>query len=386
MTIKQCILTGVDLTPDVDSKAHVIPSALGGTLKPLGILSQEANTILNDKVDFPLIKALTPIMGLIGGVPDRSEPQAVNMYTEDGKLMRVAFGKAIQLGAPEFKEEETEKGTVYQIAVRTMKEARTMLGRVKKKHPNFDIEAALAHAVMTESFVEGQLNIKLQFGPISVFPAIFAMAAVFATLHGVAPHPEFVSYINAFEPPDLGILAGAPIPHNSPLPPDTFYWMPSPSPMPPAPDDAVTHIVALVADPKRKRALVYAELFNLVCVGVSFPYDGDDLVTGKYGLNVLTGEVVDFTFDVDAVRALDWEATHTLGEPALFADTQARTSHLIGMAQTRSEMHEVLRIAQQVLGRPIESAPITPEEIGKIAQALAARKQAQVDAAKKKPI
>lgn len=42
--------------PDSDSAAHVIPSALGGRLKPKGFLSQEGNRILNDKGNPPFLQ------------------------------------------------------------------------------------------------------------------------------------------------------------------------------------------------------------------------------------------------------------------------------------------------------------------------------------------
>lgn len=67
------------LAPANDSKAHIIPSALGGRLKSLGILSNAANIELNDKFDNPLVKAFHPLMSLIGGSRDFGENQPVRM-------------------------------------------------------------------------------------------------------------------------------------------------------------------------------------------------------------------------------------------------------------------------------------------------------------------
>ena len=75
MTTRKCILMDETLSKDNDSKAHIIPSALGGNIKPKGILSASANTILNDKFDSPLIKSLSPFMALLGAIPDRGEVQ-----------------------------------------------------------------------------------------------------------------------------------------------------------------------------------------------------------------------------------------------------------------------------------------------------------------------
>src|SRR4051812_31510717 len=65
--LKSCIVTGDPISPVNDSKAHVIPSALGGRLKPKGILTVEGNGILDDKFDYPLTESFQAIMNLIGG-------------------------------------------------------------------------------------------------------------------------------------------------------------------------------------------------------------------------------------------------------------------------------------------------------------------------------
>lgn len=52
-----CVLLGTTLTEGPgktqDSVAHILPSAIGGRLKPKGILSSEANSILEKQVDGP---------------------------------------------------------------------------------------------------------------------------------------------------------------------------------------------------------------------------------------------------------------------------------------------------------------------------------------------
>ncbi len=44
-----CIITSEPITRENNSRAHVIPSALGGRLKPWDILSKDGNTLLGDK-------------------------------------------------------------------------------------------------------------------------------------------------------------------------------------------------------------------------------------------------------------------------------------------------------------------------------------------------
>ncbi len=67
----KCILTGVDITEAAknDSEAHIIASALGGRLKPKGILSINGNNVLDRKVDNPHIKAVQPLYDTIRRKP-----------------------------------------------------------------------------------------------------------------------------------------------------------------------------------------------------------------------------------------------------------------------------------------------------------------------------
>ncbi len=81
---RHCILTGEKLTPENNSKAHVLPSALGGRLKSKGILSNAANEELNDKFDLPLVQTFQPFMALSGGSRDRGENQPVRMTDAEG--------------------------------------------------------------------------------------------------------------------------------------------------------------------------------------------------------------------------------------------------------------------------------------------------------------
>jgi hypothetical protein len=366
MITKHCILTGVELTPKIDSKAHVIPSALGGRLKPKGILSGDANETLNDKFDLPLIQSLQPIMALVGGARDRGENRPTRMYGSDGKELLVVFGKPVQLSEPEFDVSETSDGKkIYSIRARTMKEARNLLGRVKKDNPSFDINEAMKHALVAESYSVGQLSARIQIGPISIFPAVFGMAAVYAAHCGLSPHPEFTTYVGTVQPLGTNTKIEDCSLGQAPLPPDTFYWMPSPNPI--ERSESVTHILLLVADPDRKEALIYVELFNLVCVGVRIPFFGNELMVHRYGIDIVTGKEFDPKIDVPSIRTLPWAATHQFGDAALIKKTIARMNHLLHVAHNRSRELELTKIVSEELGE-VDGRPVTAEQINRIVE------------------
>src|SRR4051812_22937214 len=109
---KTCLICGDPITCENDSRAHVIPSALGGRLKPKGLLSAYANGALNDAVDLPLIRAFEPIMSQLDGSRDRGTNPCVRMTNAAGRTYDVGFGKPLKPSSPEFSMDEQPDGSV----------------------------------------------------------------------------------------------------------------------------------------------------------------------------------------------------------------------------------------------------------------------------------
>ena len=196
----RCIITGDPITPENDSKAHVIPSALGGRLKPLGLLSRDANTLLGDTIDLLLIQAFQALMTLLDGSRDRGTNRPVRLTDENGRTLIFEFGEPLKLAQPSYTETPTGDGMEFHIDARNLKELRTLLGRVKAKVPSFDIDEAVKQAVVTRTWPDGVLRGQLQIGPGVVFPAVFVAASVFAAHHGFDPHPRLRAYVSGFDP------------------------------------------------------------------------------------------------------------------------------------------------------------------------------------------
>ena len=360
MTINKCILTDAVLTEENDSKAHILPSALGGRFKPKGILSKKANETLNDKFDLPLIHALSPFMALLGGARDRGENKPVRMTDKSGQSYSAVFGKPLKLAEPKFQEKETPDGRLYRITARTIKEARTLLGRVKKNHPELDIEQAINQAEVRESYVDGMLRITLNIGPNVFFPAAFAISSVFAATKEMKIHSEFKAYVENFEPSS---------PPDEPeetrvvaiMPPDTFYWIPSRTWFKTIAE--VSHVLVYFGDPTRKQALFYLELFNLPGIAVVMPYDESSTVIHTYGVDVLDGKEIGVYVDEIFLQSASWEATHTNGDEELFKLGKLKVEKLIGLVHSRSQSHEIERILEQELG--------SPEDVKKISERIA---------------
>jgi hypothetical protein len=353
--MKKCIVTGEEITLDNDSAAHVIPSALGGRLKPKGVLSQEGNRILNEKVDAPLTRTLGPFMALLGGSRDRGENSPVMMHA-NGTDYFITFGEPIQLARPEYLERVNDQKTVIEIKARTMKETRQLLGRVKSKHPNFDVDAALAAATEQSTYLPYMLGARLNVGPNPIFPAVFTIANVYAASLGMPIHIEFPSYIHCLPNRVKREVEGQEVSVN--MPPDTFYWLPQVLPVfRPA---GVTHIVSYFGDPDRKQALAYVELFNLPGVAVVLPYHGSELLSKSYAIEVVTGLEQPAGIDETAYRQ-SWVSTHDI--PDLFELVEHSVGRVLELATKRMREREIERIISEVIG---EAPVLTAKHIAEI--------------------
>ncbi len=343
---RRCIISDEVLTADNDSRAHVIPSALGGRLKPLGVLSRSANTLLGDTVDQLLVDALHPLMAQLDGSRDRGSNPPIEMEDADGRRYRVDFGETIQLARPDYCVTEEPDRTVISIQARTMKEARTLLGRVKSRVPDFDIDEAIKHAKVVRSWPpgDGMLRSQLEIGPRRTFPALFVAASVFAASRGLACHHSLRAYVETF---DI---------ENPTLPPDTFNFY-STEPWATAPGE-VTHKVVFLGDPVRGLALVFFELFNILEIAVTLPFNGSEQRIETYGVDVLTGAEVQVDVNAAAILSRRWEATHDL-EPRLYEIIEKRVGRILKIAQRRGADVTVQRDIDEFQARLADGGILT---------------------------
>lgn len=356
MCPKHCILTNEELTSDNNSKAHVIPSALGGRLKPLDILSKEANRILGEKFDLPLIQALQPIATQLNISRDRGQNQPFKMIDGSGKVYWFSFDKPLKLTRPEFSTQETEKGTQVFVSARNQKEARTLLGKIIAQYPGLDIDDLMKHAVSQKVWPNGMLNFEIPFGPPIIFPAAYVSASIFAAYKGYDPHPQFRNFVLKYDP------------EKPSMPPDTFYFIPEHAWISAKGD--VTHIMSLITDAKKGNMLIYIELFNTVCVGVRIPFDGNIDACASYGIDVLTGQEVQVLINEEYVSGLPFSATHKPGDKVLRDLMQDKLARIIAISQELAFNAQMKEILFRAFGSP-DGRPLLAVDYAKLVEEIA---------------
>lgn len=369
MTTKKCILTGIPLSQDNDSKAHIIPSALGGNIKPKGIISAEANAILNEKFDNPLIKSLSPLMALLGAVPDRGSVQPTRMKDSSGKEYFVQYGTKLKPTKPEISSiRKSDDEIVYEIKARTHKEAKTLLRKIKKDHPeiNFDIDNVVKKLESVDSPIEGMLHQKLDVGPNIFFPVSFVMASIYSVSKGGRVHPKFKYFVDNFDPTTLSNDNDL-IDKKATIPPDTFYWIQRTEWFQVSVE--ISHVLFLFCDAERKKSIFYVELFNLPGVAVILPYEGESDAVFTDGIDVLAGNKIDVFIDICAFKSLKWETTHPweIGKREDFrVIAKHKVKRVIEIAQERSEKDEINRLLKQKIKNFDDNHVPSPEELKQI--------------------
>ncbi|RYG31722.1 MAG: HNH endonuclease [Burkholderiales bacterium] len=360
MSTPTCMLSGEPITEANNSRAHIIPSALGGRLKPFDLLTEDANGELNDKVDLPLIRAFQPLMVWIGGSRDSGKTPPVRMKDENGRSYEVNFNEPLRLSKPEYKTEKTEEGVRIEITARTHKELRTLLGRVKKDFPDFDVEEAIQRHQLVSKPLEGFLHTQLQIGPNVTFPAAFAAASIFAAYHKQSPHHSFAEYVHAIDAEaDRSTI---------PMPPETFFWHTA-RPWSVA-DAKAAHVIGFVGNASRQQAICCVEYFGVISVATLLPYAKTTDFTALYAVDVISGREVSGNIDAALFADTPWQATHALGDEALYADVQDRIAGFMEVARKRELSHAIGDVFDETFG-PADGKALTNDDISALSENLA---------------
>jgi len=298
--MSKCIITGVDLTPEEESEAHVIPNALGGRYKPRGVLSKIANSDIGQYVEGPFIRRYAPLMALLGAKRQRGDHPPFTVEGPDGMRYRYDPDGEITPAKPSYRSEATgTNGERIEIVARTMSELRTLLGRVTANHPEFDVEMAVTKAQVT-SEVSPTVKVELEFGPHSAFPLTFFAAATLNAARGLPHHPDAGDYLRIRKSIDPNLSAK--------LPPDTFYWEPGfewTRQCPPA-----SHVIASIASPRRKLVITCLRLAGLATMATVTPYAGSHARLVSYAVDVVAGQNIDASVDAKRIAQEQWSATH----------------------------------------------------------------------------
>lgn len=291
-----CRGCGAALTSANDSEAHIIPKALGGRLKPKGIICRVCNTELDRLADNALINAFG------------HWPTLLNIPREGGgnptKIVEMTSGRRVRLEPDgkltaidvKYEVTSTDDGHAIEITAGNMKTVRQLLQRVKKQFPQFDSKAAEQDARTMGLEDEDELTLRLDFSPKAVFGGVITALWLFIihkTGYAIMDWPRLLKCIA-----DMQANGG------------TFRYLVDGVADLRGPDIPLGHKIVVRNIPTTGKLIVYVEILGVLKVGGLFAATSgpSELIEHIYAYDVL-GRVdrsSDFSIDGAEFEKQDW--------------------------------------------------------------------------------
>lgn len=159
-----------------DSEAHIIPNALGGRLKPKGIICRDCNTKLDELADNALVEAFGDWPTLLDLPRDRGGNPVKLVGTRKGRKVYLSPDGSMTRADVVYEEREVSDGHSLTIGAGDMKTIRNLLKRAEKRfkeqYPHFDAKVAEQHAKTVDVKDDDELRFRFDFSPQAVFGGV----------------------------------------------------------------------------------------------------------------------------------------------------------------------------------------------------------------------
>lgn len=335
-SVPPCRGCGQPLTKDVDSKAHVIPSALGGRLKPKGLLCRTCNGRLDRLADNDLVAALGFWSTFLGISRDRGDNPDLLWTAADGTQYWMGEGGNIELRKAYGKLVTEGEVARFEIRSPNMKLLRNKLGHLKSKIPDLDIQQIESDAIRTSERLSKALKQSVEMGPARTFRGAFVILWLFCLAQTGKLFAPWGRLIEMLEGDDtLGL----------------FCYVTNPEVWLIGPDIEVAHRLVLKSDNSKRALFGYVDLFGVLRVGGIIAKDWDDDVEEVYAYDLIKCEDVSGRFTVSpAFSALDidkpglrFKADHT----KVMAEVSANFNRLVPTGMARLQSFEINQLVSR---------------------------------------
>lgn len=285
MTIlsSSCVLCDCILTDETSSKEHLIPRAIGGRKKVKGFICRQCNNNTGSTWDAALADSLNPLSLLCkikregGNVPS----QKFKFISGDEVVLK--SDGSMTIPKPIYSKKEESGKIEINIQARSPQEAKKMLSGIKKKHPDFDMEAATNNLSFSEQYPDAPLHIQFEFGGHEAGRSLVKSALALAIENKISANAcgEAVVYLKDISAPAcFGYYYERDLIINRPK-------------------DTVLHCVAVSNKNTHGQLLAYVEYFSAqrMIVRLSRNYSEKD-VHAIYAIDPIKGDEVELTFDL----------------------------------------------------------------------------------------
>jgi hypothetical protein len=284
MTPFHCALCNQVLTPDNNSREHLLPNGIGGQKTVRNVLCKPCNDRTGAEWDASVSKQLNFLNLLFAIKRDRGTVQAEDYTTVSGQTVRKHPEGHLTLPRQEPVRTQTDQGLRIQTRVTTQQEAKTLLLGMKRRYPQLDVEEHMRNIRVEHSYLSDPILARLQLGGVQAGRSFVKSAYTLAVSSGV--HPEVCREARAYL-----------LDQDSKPCFDYFYKRDL---VTNRPTDSVFHCVAVAGDPITGQLIGYVELYSTwrVVICLSSQYAGEPF-HNSYTVNPTTGEEIQLSFDLN---------------------------------------------------------------------------------------
>jgi hypothetical protein len=285
------------------SEAHIIPSALGGRLKPRGILSQKGNSTLDQMVDNPFVEIFGHSLTYLLGVSrDRGKSTHTKLRDSAGTEWLVSLDRdSIEPARPTIRVDRLEGGAKQVEFSGTAAQLRPFLKTVGAEE--------LTEQILSMAEKRSDRSPELHIGSRKVSAEVLRLAAwtevaLFAAYKWKIRSNEWVRYI--LNPPNANVLSS-----RARFAPGAVTFK--------GDFGALSHGIAVWNDPAARYVYGYVQTFGGIGTIVRFAGPTVASVKASYCVDPLTGDqgFPDFTVNFSA------NSFDSITEPTVEGDVDA---------------------------------------------------------------
>ena len=256
---RTCALCGTSLTSENASKEHVFPNAIGGRKSIANFLCVACNSRTGSEWDDELVRQLRPLCTMLNVKRAHGRNRQFVVETLSGRKLAVNPDGSLTIARRRPDVQKLDGKTVVKISVGTVRELRNRLSRLKKKHPEIDVDEVVKRAERKQEYSSEPYEIPLNVdGPLAGRSMIKScLAMVYDAGGDIGQCEEAERYLLKGGEPCFG-----------------FYT--KHDPVRNRPEKTFFHCVHVRGDPERRQILAYVEYFGWLrfVAGLSRNYEG----------------------------------------------------------------------------------------------------------------
>ncbi|WP_432731292.1 HNH endonuclease [Variovorax sp. W6] len=355
-----CVICLTELVSSNDSLEHIIPASVGGKLKKRGVLCRACNNTAGEDWDSDLARQLNFFSVTFDVVRERGPAPPEKVQTSNGGELLLHPGKPMTQVSPVFKSTQLPGCIAYEIQARSMDEAKAMVKKLARRHPDLDVEAVLASAQISNDLLDGYIHVSTDFAGVLAGRSIVKSALCWAALQGVPAtvcHEAREYLTNTAAEPCFGFIN-------------------EPDPVLNRPIGVPLHCVAVSSVGAAGQLLGYVEFFGWrrIVIQLARDYRGPT-VHASHFIDPRTSEVleldVDLRFDHATVASI-FDYKHCLPDQVI-----ASAEPIIETMLERLSKQETDRASAEMVERAFrecgasEGEMLTEEHLRKLAESMA---------------